>query len=31
MTFPGDSDNKASAYKVGNPDLIPGPGRYPGE
>ena len=29
--FPGDSDGKASAYNVGNPDSIPGSGRSPGE
>ena len=29
--FPGDSDGKASAYNAGNPGLIPGLGRSPGE
>ena len=28
---PGGSDSKASAYNVGDPDLIPGWGRSPGE
>ena len=31
MDFPGGSDSKASAYKVGYPGLIPGLGRSPGE
>ena len=31
MGFPGDSDSKESACNVGNPDLIPGWGRSPGE
>ena len=29
--FPGGSDGKASAYNVGDPGLIPGSGRPPGE
>ena len=29
--FPGGSDSKASAYNVGDPGLIPGLGRSPGE
>ena len=29
--FPGGSDNKASAYNVGDPGSIPGWGRSPGE
>ena len=29
--FPGDSDSKASAYKVGDPGSIPASGRSPGE
>ena len=29
--FPGGSDDKASAYNVGDPDSIPGSGRSPGE
>ena len=29
--FPGSSDSKASAYNAGDPDLIPGLGRSPGE
>ena len=29
--FPGGSDSKASAYKVGDPCSIPGSGRSPGE
>ena len=29
--FPGDSDGKASAYNAGDPGLIPGSGRSPGE
>ena len=29
--FPGGSNGKESACKVGDPDLIPGLGRYPGE
>ena len=28
--FPGGSDGKASAYKEGDPGLIPGSGRSPG-
>ena len=29
--FPGGSDSKASAYNAGDPGLIPGSGRSPGE
>ena len=29
--FPGDSDSKASAHNAGDPGLIPGLGRSPGE
>ena len=29
--FPGGSDSKETACNVGNPGLIPGSGRYPGE
>ena len=29
--FPGGSDGKASVYNVGDPGLIPGSGRSPGE
>ena len=29
--FPGGSDGKASAYSAGDPGLIPGLGRFPGE
>ena len=29
--FPGGSDGKESACKAGDPDLIPGLGRSPGE
>ena len=29
--FPGGSDGKVSAYNVGDPGSIPGPGRSPGE
>ena len=29
--FPGSSDGKASAYNAGDPGLIPGSGRSPGE
>ena len=29
--FPGGSDGKESAYNVGDPGLIPGLGRSPGE
>ena len=29
--FPGGSDGKASSYNVGDPGLIPGSGRSPGE
>ena len=29
--FPGGSEGKASAYNVGDPGLIPGLGRSPGE
>ena len=31
VCFPGSSDSKASAYNVGDPGLIPGSGRSPGE
>ena len=31
LGFPGSSDGKASAYNVGDPGLIPGLGRSPGE
>ena len=31
MGFPGGSDNKASACNMGDPGLIPGSGRSPGE
>ena len=31
MSFPGGSEVKASASNAGNPDLIPGLGRSPGE
>ena len=31
MRFPGGSDGKASACSAGDPDLIPGSGRSPGE
>ena len=31
MGFPGGSDGKASACNVGDPGLIPGSGRSPGE
>ena len=31
MDFPGGSDSKASVYNVGDPGLIPGSGRSPGE
>ena len=31
MGFPGTSDGKASACNVGDPGLIPGLGRSPGE
>ena len=31
MGCPGGSDGKESAYNVGDPSLIPGLGRYPGE
>ena len=31
MSFPGGSDGKASAYNVGDPGLISGLGRSPGE
>ena len=30
-SFPGGSDCKESAYNAGEPDLIPGLGKYPGE
>ena len=31
LGFPGSSDGKESAYNEGDPGLIPGPGRSPGE
>ena len=31
MGFPGGSDGKAFVYNVGDPGLIPGSGRSPGE
>ena len=31
MGFPGGSDGKESACNTGNPGLIPGSGRSPGE
>ena len=31
VVFPGGSDSKASSYNAGNPGLIPGSGRSPGE
>ena len=31
LGFPGDSDGKESACNVGDPGLIPGSGRFPGE
>ena len=31
LTFPGGSDSKASACNAGDPGLIPGWGRSPGE
>ena len=31
MSFPGGSDDKASACNVGDPGSIPGLGRSPGE
>ena len=31
LHFPGGSDSKESAYNVGDPGLIPGLGRSPGE
>ena len=31
LGFPGGSDGKESAYSVGDPGLIPGLGRSPGE
>ena len=31
MNFHGGSDSKVSAYNVGDPGLIPGSGRSPGE
>ena len=31
LGFPGGSDGKASACNVGDPGLIPGSGRSPGE
>ena len=29
--FPGGSDGKGSVYNAGDPGLIPGLGRFPGE
>ena len=31
LDFPGGSDGKAAAYREGDPGLIPGSGRSPGE
>ena len=31
LDFPGGSDSKESAFNAGNPGLIPGLGRSPGE
>ena len=31
MKFPGGSDGKESACNAGDPSLIPGLGRFPGE
>ena len=31
LDFPGASDGKAAAYNAGDPGLIPGSGRSPGE
>ena len=31
MGFPGGSDDKESVWNTGDPGLIPGPGRSPGE
>ena len=31
MKFPGGSDDKESACNAGDPSLIPGLGRFPGE
>ena len=31
MGFPGGSDGKASACYAGDPDSIPGLGKFPGE
>ena len=31
LDFPGGSGGKASVYNAGDPGLIPGLGRYPGE
>ena len=31
LDFPGGSDDKASAYNVGDPGSVPGSGRSPGE
>ena len=31
MGFPGGSDSKVSACNEGDPGLIPGSGRFPGE
>ena len=30
-SFPGGSNGKVSSYNVGDPDSIPGSGRFPGE
>ena len=31
MGFPGGSQGKESAYNAGDPGLVPGLGRFPGE
>ena len=31
LWFPGGSEDKESGFKAGNPGLIPGSGRSPGE
>ena len=31
LSTPGGSDSRASTYNVGDPNLIPGSGRSPGE
>ena len=31
FTSPGDSEDKESACSTGDPDLIPGSGKFPGE